>query len=1184
MGRIRQKARALCAIVFATYPELFEQPIWQEHMGFQGFDGTNIRHIHNADLPHIREFLEHIKDLPTEDAIVAVNSSTDDTHSKGRNAYTKWWMASGFIRRLNESLKRGLARADVNIKAMYRFTAKKTKFVTIGQFSLKEAEIAEAMFGSAYEDRESGSAREEFRMLLHFLLTEYINARRKDQQKAVVLRAAAKKEVDAAWKAFDNPDTSINAKQGKVILLALEKYERFIGWEATDAEMLEWAEHERMKGLFEKALVKTETDEKELKRRKKSAQFITGRLSGRNLAITASEKEIESLQTEYTSRLESIEDLRQNEEGERNDIDVNPGLPAHPALIGFDQWMACGDLGVEAWAKTSYEQLREMLRWPQGRPEEFNQFLNSSLVDYWDDENKEYLKKIPSEGDADNKVITLMWHQLVGITALVNMFWTAEEIPEGVPGALLADEVGLGKTAQMMGIIAFIIATRRTQLSKKKLPNVIANLPFFCGKKQIPNAPHLILVPTTLLGQCYVELKRWFRPHIIDIFVMPTMEKAWAEFFEGIDKSLQDPCHIVIVASHSTISQMARRNLSISSTKTPMASVLREDRHNGMDYAPLWSREFCSVIVDEGHNFRTTNVAYHGLNRIMEKAFVRIIATATPLYQSPRDLCNIGRLLRISAFLGEKAENAEAEMIRQIAKLRRDVTKEGRDIVIAYNNRLMHGEKVKSPFEAAYKKSADWVTDIQFGYNGRIIRRAVTSKRYQGNPEEEPKDLLSDLPPSEKRDILVHLTDAEKREMDAEMEKWSKRKEAGTTEVADAGAFLLNYRLAVAYPQSQRDPTSLSAKGKKKFPPFSSLEEYQRFPGAKLQTLINICKHFLAGDDALPPYTDSTTKQTVYPDFPELPSGVVRTYNKKLLVFHEFPMLDDLMKSALELNGIKVGCLNGTMRINARQEIVHEFIHGNSFRVLLLSQVGHQGLNLMRASIMISFDLTWSKVTEQQKEGRIIRHGQDMVVYIYRLVAANTIDVLMAQHAGVKAEQLKQFFTKPDSNLKRNREAFRIIFQCDIPADAAPAADGDTDDEEEGEEEGADEDTANARPAKKQRTNLDAAKSTQTHTKDSPRRRKGPIPKDNSAEKDSNQKKKRSQAKDKSDGKGKDKKTPQAEHEGEDHHASQPPKKKTRPEQSQGNATAGAPTTEADRGGPDTTQGGESRAESSSHN
>ncbi|KAK0462385.1 uncharacterized protein EV420DRAFT_1745806 [Desarmillaria tabescens] len=311
MGRTRQKARALCAIVFVTYPELFEQPIWQEHMGFHGFDGTNVHHIENEDLPHIKKFLQYIKDLSTEDAIAAVNSLTDDSHSQGRNAYTEWWMASGFAQRLNESLKRGLARANVDIKAMYRFAAKKTKFVTVGQFALKEVEIAEAMFGSAYEDRESGSARLELRTLLHFLLTEHLNARHKDQQKAVALKTAAKKKVDAAWKAFDNPDSSINAKQAKKILLALEKYERSIsGWEATDAEIQEWAEHERMKGLFEKVLVKAETNEKELKRRKKSTQFITGRLSGSNLAITASEKDIDSLQKEFTSRLESIEDSR----------------------------------------------------------------------------------------------------------------------------------------------------------------------------------------------------------------------------------------------------------------------------------------------------------------------------------------------------------------------------------------------------------------------------------------------------------------------------------------------------------------------------------------------------------------------------------------------------------------------------------------------------------------------------------------------------------------------------------------------------------------------------------------------------------------------------------------------------------------------------------------------------------
>lgn len=50
----------------------------------------------------------------------------------------------------------------------------------------------------------------------------------------------------------------------------------------------------------------------------------------------------------------------------------------------------------------------------------------------------------------------LLWHQLAGTTAMVGKMWTSEKAPERcVPGTLLADGVGVGKTAQVMAVIAF---------------------------------------------------------------------------------------------------------------------------------------------------------------------------------------------------------------------------------------------------------------------------------------------------------------------------------------------------------------------------------------------------------------------------------------------------------------------------------------------------------------------------------------------------------------------------------------------------------------------------------------------------------------------------------------------------------------------------------------------------------
>ncbi|KAG7439049.1 uncharacterized protein BT62DRAFT_924955, partial [Guyanagaster necrorhizus] len=581
---------------------------------------------------------------------------------------------------------------------------------------------------------------------------------------------------------------------------------------------------------------------------------------------------------------------------------------------------------------------------------------------------------------------------------------------------------------------------------------------------------------------------------------MPTMERRWDEFNKAVDSSKQDKCNIVIVASHSSVSQLAHRNLWITKSKTELVSTLRPPKTNSLGYELIWSRSFCSVIVDEAHNFRTPNAAYHGMNRIMENTCVRLIVSATPLYQSPRDLCNLARLIRLKAFIGKAAESLEKEKVRELSKMRRDVAKGNNgddDALAVFNTNALKGVDGRNPYKGVYDANNDWVIDIQARYEGRIIRRAVTSIKYTDPPADKPIMLLNELPPYEKIEVMVSMADAEKREMDNQMSKWSSdgsdadsssSKTHGAVDVMDAGAFLLNYRLVVAYPQSQRDPDYLSKSGKKKFPPFESLEEWEKYPGAKLEATLRLCRHYLSDDNVSPPYIEDG--HLVFPDPPAMVTGdkKKRIQQIKILIFHEFPMMDELIMSAFIMNGIKILSLNGSMRLMACQQVVEKFLHPDSdVRVLLLSQVGSSGLNLMRASVVILFDIGWTAIQEEQMIGRAHCHGQKETVYIFRLIATDTIDVLMAQHSGSKAQQLQHFFKKPDFNVRRNRKAFRLLYNCDVPADAPAAADGESDNDDD---ESTQESAVEQPPAKKRKTNSKkTAKTKEVDVIDESRRR-----------------------------------------------------------------------------------------------
>ncbi|KAG7443533.1 uncharacterized protein BT62DRAFT_921992 [Guyanagaster necrorhizus] len=629
-----------------------------------------------------------------------------------------------------------------------------------------------------------------------------------------------------------------------------------------------------------------------------------------------------------------------------------------------------------------------------------------------------------------------MWHQIVGITAMVNMLWMTKLDDDGIPGILLADEMGLGKTAQMMGLLVFIMSCYQAQKLSKKLPPVLAQLPYFCGHKQIPDVPHLILVPGIIIEQIMGKLKWWFHLHVIDIFVMPMMEQRWDEFNKAVDSSKQDKCNIVIIASHSSVSQLAHCNLWITKSKTELVLSLHPAKTNSLGYELIWSRSFCSVIIDEAYNFQTPNAVYHGMNRIMENTCMRLIVLATPLYQSPHDLCNLARLIYLKAFIGKAAESLEKEKVRELSKMWRDVTKgnNGNDDALAvFNMNALKGIDGRNPY-----------------------KEAVTSIKYTDLPADKPIMLLNELPPYEKIEVM--------------MSKWSSdSKTHGAVDVMDAGAFLLNYWLAVAYLQSQHDPDYLSKSSKKIFPPFKSLEEWEKYSGAELKATLRLCRHYLSDDNVSPPYIEDG--YLIFPDPPAMATGdkKKRTQQIKILIFHELSMMDELIMSAFIMNGIKILSLNGSMRLTAYEQVVEKFLHPDSdVHVLLLSQIGSSGLNLMRAPVIILFDIAWTAIQEEQMIGHAHHHGQKETIYIFCLIVTDTFDVLMAQHSGSKAQQLQHFFKKPDFNVCRNRKAFRLLYNCDVPADAPAAADGESDNDDD---ESTQKSAIEQPPAKKHKTN-----------------------------------------------------------------------------------------------------------------
>jgi hypothetical protein len=121
--------------------------------------------------------------------------------------------------------------------------------------------------------------------------------------------------------------------------------------------------------------------------------------------------------------------------------------------IGMEAWLGLRDLGVEEFAEKSDTELHELLDFPHGRPLIFAALRSLRGLSGWVAANLPQFR----EDNPDMVALALLWHQLGGVAAMAVKLWVQAKSPTLLPGILLTDGVGLGKSCQIMGFIALVI-------------------------------------------------------------------------------------------------------------------------------------------------------------------------------------------------------------------------------------------------------------------------------------------------------------------------------------------------------------------------------------------------------------------------------------------------------------------------------------------------------------------------------------------------------------------------------------------------------------------------------------------------------------------------------------------------------------------------------------------------------
>jgi SNF2 family DNA or RNA helicase len=111
---------------------------------------------------------------------------------------------------------------------------------------------------------------------------------------------------------------------------------------------------------------------------------------------------------------------------------------------------------------------------------------------------------------------------------------------------------------------------------------------------------------------------------------------------------------------------------------------------------------------------------------------------------------------------------------------------------------------------------------------------------------------------------------------------------------------------------------------------------------------------------------------------------------RRVLVFSQFTSMLDLIKPELAMAEIDHVELTGATR--DRADPISRFQSGAVPVFLISLKAGGRGLNLTAADTVIHYDPWWNPAVEHQATDRAHRIGQTKPVFVYKLIAADTVE------------------------------------------------------------------------------------------------------------------------------------------------------------------------------------------------
>ncbi|KAG8795154.1 hypothetical protein FRC16_010207 [Serendipita sp. 398] len=610
------------------------------------------------------------------------------------------------------------------------------------------------------------------------------------------------------------------------------------------------------------------------------------------------------------------------------------------------------------------------------------------------------------------QALSLRWDQLAGVYKQVST-WAQPASEE--PGFLNADDVGLGKSAQLVASICMYAHWFELKEQGKALPPIhqLARGKDYLlyGHQEMESRPHLIVCPNGLVGHWINQLAMWGGPYLEVHIYKGSSTSHYKYFGDCVHSSKWSESKVpfhrrVVIATYSAIQSDARAWLGERSEDDDKFDAPRLQNEDVKSVMSVLTMKFATTSLDEGQELRTGGPKFDAALTIRDNSLIVSLYSATPVIKGIPDLYNLGYFLRIPSLLTRKSIQDEQKSFSNSKAVRRAEGRLRKQIADSEPE-----EDLISDLVNATHKTFQDIIKIRQSFDGYLIRR---SRKLLLNMVQNSDA----LPPYFEHVLLVHLSEQEKA---IYHELFGKDTGTFLTPKLDALSAsksfhtrprqaALNAPLARALAHCYARPGC-----------YRTCHDFWERGSTKEKTAIQIVLHHILPLTTQPLWIDGNliktgpregsqesvainSEELLHNGLPFLEqTQQVRSSqgSRAFVIYSEFVGALDYLKDGLRLYKLNVEHLHGGLALKLREEMITNFNSGRT-DVLLLSSVGKVGINLHRASVMIIMDPQFSHEDTYQIIGRVWREPNRKQVHVYRLLAEDTADTQVENIANHK--------------------------------------------------------------------------------------------------------------------------------------------------------------------------------------